>query len=204
VRVAERESMNFLSPLEKLTGYLVGALVVGGLAWWFGDSFITWVRAPVVAELEKAQGANDSLVAAKTKAEAETARLNVLLATRTNREAASDRKLEGLKNALDQLAARKPEVQAWTVTRIPDDVIGLRTIHENSGQGNSGPLRDPNQPDSAHRNAATPGSWGDKRATVAAETNAGSAAGSVQQPPTGRASVATKTLTERFNATWGK
>lgn len=195
-----------MSTIEKLISALVGLVILALAIWWFSDSVIASIRAPVVAELSKAQNANESLVTAKEKAEAETARLNILLAARTDREAKADRKLEGLKNALDKLASTKADVRAWADTVIPSSVIELRQlVPENGSPGRPFEVRDTNKPDGANKPAATTRAWIDKQPIVEKSRDAGNTGEPLQPAPAGRAIVPAKqTLIDRIKRAWGE
>lgn len=102
---------------------LVVILALVAALWWAGDSFVDWIRAPAIAETNKAVAANQSLHADNQRLVETNARLSQLLIERSEREGVIDRRLDAVQQALDALKKTNPRVKAWAETEIPPEIL---------------------------------------------------------------------------------
>ena len=203
-----------MNPLDKVIIYAAAVLALGLGVWWGKAAVFKAIRAPVEAQLQDSKTANTTLVEARTKAEAETVRLNALLLTRAGREAKSNKQREANNEKFELLAKTNVLVQSWADLVIPADVIGMRFVSETTNTDGANSVRNPHGVDQSGAGATTANTRGDQRHAVEAPAIAGDATRSVQQSvagrerilPAGKADDTSKevkpSLRQKFNQLW--
>lgn len=183
-----------MTPLDKLISYGIALLILVLGLWLAGDSIVDAIRAPAVQRAEKAEEANGTLVEKAKTLQEENARLNAIIQDRGVRESAGQVKLERKIDGLEKLFKTNQQAGKWAEAVVPDSVIdGMRAVPEAGTSGTNGKtgVQGSNQPDRASSNAGTADLRRDERRPSQADSDAGNAAATVQQPSSRCAGVDT-------------
>lgn len=109
--------------IGKVVSYALAALILLLVLWWVKDSIYEAIRAPVVAEMQKAVDANASLVLDNERLLRANTKLSDALVARSRFEAKVDERLGKIEGDFQRLKASNPAVKAWAETVIPPEAL---------------------------------------------------------------------------------